>query len=199
MILGVVPARGGSMRLPGKNLRTIAGRTLVEGAVQSGQDATLIDRVVVSSEDQTILAEAERLGVLAIRRPDDLADDAAPMLGVLRHAMLSAERLCGGLVDVVVCLQPTTPFRTGELIDNVLGWLAHRPDTDSAVTELNGRPTGEVYARRRETLLGGRLLGPMCFDYLRSGAGETPLVNIDTEYDLVRAERYYEAHSKERA
>ena len=88
--------------------------------------------------------------------------------------------------DVVIVLQPTTPFRPPWLIEKMLTHFDYS-DCDSAVTVWDGHPTGEVYGARRDLLLAGRLLGPKCLDV---GAVD-PAININTEWDLVRAERHY--------
>ena len=192
MILAVIPARGGSKRLPGKNLRVVGGKSLLQWAIESAWLATAIRRIVVSTEDREI--EQAAYGVFfglvgpnpvsappkpfdVLKRPLELAQDTTPMIDVLRHALVET-----GYPDVLVCLQPTTPFRTAALIDDVLVELAKG---DSVVTVHAGRPTGEVYVTQRHLLLAGRLLGPRCVDYERPRLA----INVDTEYDLVRAER----------
>ena len=195
MILAVVPARGGSKRLPGKNLRMLGGKTLLEWAIQSAWDATLVDRIVVSTDAREIECAAysalfARTGpnpisappkpLDVILRPPHLAADTTPMIEVMQHALVEA-----GYPDTLVCVQPTTPFRTGALIDAVLRAMG---EADSALTVYAERPTGEVYVTRRHLLLAGRLLGPRCVDYERP----EPAINIDGEHDLVRAERVCE-------
>lgn len=177
MILGVIPARGGSKRLPGKNLRMLGGKTLLQWAIESAQAVQQLDALVVSTEDSQIIIEAQRLDVTVLKRPFDLAADTTPMLEVLRHVASLYPH-----TDILVVLQPTTPFRTSALIEHVLTAME---DADSIVTTWNNQPTGEVYVTRRETLLNGRLMGPGCKSY-----PHRPIVNIDTEYDLVRAEQW---------
>lgn len=111
-VLAVIPARAGSKRCPGKNMRRYRGKTLVEWAVESARESKYLDELVVSSEDQNILAHARSLGVTALQRPDWLATDKATTEGILIH-MLYTWRWA----DWVVLLQPTSPLRTGDDID----------------------------------------------------------------------------------
>ena len=193
-VLAVIPARGGSKRLPGKNLRLLGGKSLLHWAIEAAWAATSIDKIVVSTEDREI--EQAAYGVLfglvgpnpvsgarktvdVMRRPLDLAQDHTPMLAVMQHVLEAAN-----YPDILVCLQPTTPFRPLTLIADVIAALEDAK-ADSALTVHQGRPTGEVYVTRRHLLLAGRMLGGVCLDYERPSQG----INIDTEYDLVLAER----------
>lgn len=118
--LGVILARGGSKRIPGKNLRLLGGRPLIAWTILAAQNAKLIDAVVLSSDDDAILAEAARWSCRTVRRPAEMAaDDASPYPAVL-HAMLAVEL---GLEERRFCLlQPTSPFRTAGDIDACLSW-----------------------------------------------------------------------------
>ena len=122
-ILGVVPARGGSKRIPRKNLQEIEGVPLVVRAMNSARQAARLTRWVVSSEDPEILALARSMGqVYALERPDDLAGDLVPGWAVLRHARSVCEAT-DPPYDVIVMLPPTAPFRTGEDIDATISLL----------------------------------------------------------------------------
>src|SRR3970040_1754148 len=87
MIFAVIPARGGSKRLPRKNLREIGGKTLVAWAIESARAATRLDEIVVSTDDNAIVQEAARLRCAWILRPEYLAQDETPTLPVLLHAV----------------------------------------------------------------------------------------------------------------
>jgi len=119
-VLGLIPARGGSRRLPGKHLRGLGGRPLLAWTVEAGLASRHLDRLVLSSDDPALMALAEELGCEApFRRPPELATDGASSEAVVGHAW---ERLPG--YDILVLLQPTSPFRTGEDIDRLLERLA---------------------------------------------------------------------------
>jgi CMP-N-acetylneuraminic acid synthetase len=133
-VFAVIPARSGSKRLPGKNLRVLGGRSLVGHAVAAAHDATTLTRFVVSTASPEIAEEARRYGAdPPFLRPPELATDDVPIIPVLQHAVRWLEGSTGARVDVVVALQPTSPFRTGADIDRVVRKLLDT-GADSAQT-----------------------------------------------------------------
>lgn len=133
-VFGVIPARGGSKRLPGKNLRVLGRLSLVGHAVASAREAATLDRFIVSTASAEIAEEARRHGAEApFLRPPELASDDAAMVPVLQHAVRWLEAAEGFRPDLVVTLQPTSPFRTGPDIDRVVRRLLET-DADSAQT-----------------------------------------------------------------
>jgi CMP-N,N'-diacetyllegionaminic acid synthase len=115
--LAVIPARGGSKGLPGKNLLTLGRLSLIGHALASAREAKRVTRIIVSTDDAAIAEEARRCGGDApFLRPPELANDHAGMVPVMQHAVRWVEQ-SGAPVDLVVCLQPTSPFRTGGDID----------------------------------------------------------------------------------
>ena len=129
-ILGIIPARGGSKALPGKHLMTLNHVSLIGRALASAAASTLLTRVVVSTDSAEIAAEAKRHGGVVITRPAELATDEIGMVPVLQHAV----RAAGGPVpDLVVCLQPTSPFRTDARIDETI-WKVLDTGAESAQT-----------------------------------------------------------------
>jgi N-acylneuraminate cytidylyltransferase len=131
--LGLIPARGGSKGVPGKNVRPLLGRSLVERAFESARASGVLDRIVLSTDDKAIAAEAHRIGLeVPFMRPVEFAGDASPMLDVAIHALrtLAAEDYHP---DVLVLLQPTAPLRTAEHIRRALDLLA---DNDAVCTVI---------------------------------------------------------------
>lgn len=111
-VLGLVPARGGSKGIPGKNVRPLAGRTLLEYAAQAARESGVIDRLVLSTDDEAIAAAGRRAGIeVPFMRPGELASDETPMLPVIEHAVATLEQ-DGWSPEIVVLLQPTSPLRT---------------------------------------------------------------------------------------
>lgn len=104
-VVAVIPARGGSKGVPGKNLRRIGGRSLVGRAVDAARASTAIDRVVVSTDDAAIAEEAVHCGAEVVRRPAALATDEASSEAALLHALGQL-----GPVELLVFLQATSPF-----------------------------------------------------------------------------------------
>lgn len=111
-LLAVVPARGGSKRVPRKNVLPLAGRPLIAWTVDGARESGLFTDILVSTDDEEIAAAARQAGGLVPwLRPPHLATDTATSSSVVQHALDWYERT-HGLVDGVVLLQPTTPFRT---------------------------------------------------------------------------------------
>ena len=131
--LGLVPARGGSKGIPRKNIRTLAGRPLLEYTARAALAARALAKVVLSTDDEAI-AEAGLAAGLAVpfRRPPELAEDDTPTLPVVQHALRWLARH-GETYDAVCLLQPTSPFRRAETIDACVA-LLERSGADAVVT-----------------------------------------------------------------
>jgi CMP-N,N'-diacetyllegionaminic acid synthase len=126
-IVAVIPARGGSKGIPRKNLVRIAGRPLIAYAIDAARTAVSVDRVLISTDDSEIADVARELGAeVPFLRPPELADDTAPMLGVLRHALawLESQRMT---VEALVLLQPTSPLRTGRHVEEAIALFRSAP------------------------------------------------------------------------
>ena len=131
--VGLVPARSGSKGVPGKNLRPLAGSSLIAYAARAGRESGVLDRLVLST-DSTEIADAGRVAGLEVpfMRPSELAADDTPMLAVIRHA-LAALDASGWSADVVVLLQPTSPLRTPRHVRDAVTML-RETGADSVVT-----------------------------------------------------------------
>ena len=132
-ILAIIPARGGSKAIPRKNIRDLAGLPLIAYSIKAGQSAASVDRLVVSTEDDEIAAVARDYGAEVVERPTSLAQDETPTRPVLEHAV---ERLAesGYRPDAVLTLQPTSPLRTAQHIDEAVALFEADPDADSLVS-----------------------------------------------------------------
>ena len=119
-ILAIIPARGGSKGIPGKNIKMLAGKPLIAYSIESALSSRFIDRVVVSTDDEEIAETAPKFGAEVIMRPKELAEDLTPMDPVLAHAVLFLEKENGYKSDFVMLLQPTSPLRTAEHIDGAV-------------------------------------------------------------------------------
>ena len=108
--IAVIPARGGSKGVPGKNLRHIKGTPLIAHTIRAARRAELIDKVVVSSDDNEILAVSRANGAIAIKRPEELATDEAPTETALEHTVKTLEEQ-GDEIRLVILLQCTSPLR----------------------------------------------------------------------------------------
>lgn len=132
--LGVIPARGGSKGVPGKNLREVGGEPLIVHAVRTADESAHLEHVVVSTDDAEIARVAASVGARVLMRPPELATDDAPVAPVLMHALTEAESDGHGPFDVVVLLQPTSPLRSGAHVDAALEILRDNADADSVVS-----------------------------------------------------------------
>ena len=132
-ILGVIPARGGSKGIANKNLALLGGRPLLAYTADAVKESTRLTRTIVTTDDPRIAECARSLGLeVPFMRPSSLGGDDAPMLAVLQHAVEALET-DGFNADIVVLLQPTSPFRRGEHIDAAVTWL-ERAGGDSVVS-----------------------------------------------------------------
>lgn len=131
--LGVIVARASSKRLPRKNLLPLGGLPLV-GWMSRAAAAASLDRLIVSTEDDDIASVCEANGVAApFRRPEELASDYASSCDIMLHALRTMETADATTYDVIVLLQPTTPFVLPEHIDACIAQLAD-PTVASAFT-----------------------------------------------------------------
>lgn len=129
-VLALITARGGSKRFPRKNLAELGGKPLIAWTVAAAKASRHVDRVVLSSEDEAIIAAARIAGCeVPFRRPPELATDTASSVDVALDAL---ERIGDGF-DILVLLQPTSPLRTAEDIDRGLELMAAR-GTSSVVS-----------------------------------------------------------------
>lgn len=123
-VLGVIPARGGSKRLPRKNIRILCGHPLIAYTIKAAQQAHSLTDYLVSSEDEEIIKIAQSYGApTPFKRPDALAGDEVRNIEIVRHALSFMEKKEGRAYDIVVLLQPTCPIRDPQHIDNSIRLL----------------------------------------------------------------------------
>lgn len=135
-ILVVIPARGGSKRLPRKNVLPLAGKPLICWTIEAALEAKLKARIMVTSDDEEILAIARQYqgqGVIAYKRADELATDTASTADVLIDA-IKAEQAAGHDPKTLVLLQPTSPLRNAEDIRAALDVFQEGGCEDTVVT-----------------------------------------------------------------
>ena len=129
-ILGIIPARGGSKGVPGKNLRIVQGKPLVGRAVETALGSRYIDKLILSSEDAEIIDTAKKFGCnVPFIRPKELAADESVTNDVILHAMKSMTEK----YDIIVCLQVTSPLVTSDDIDGTIRMCAEN-DIPSCVS-----------------------------------------------------------------
>ncbi|MEZ9449312.1 acylneuraminate cytidylyltransferase family protein [Vibrio splendidus] len=116
-VLAIIPARGGSKRLPRKNVLPLAGKPLIGWSIDAAKNSKYIDQIFVSTDDKEIADVSSLFGIdVPELRPDHLASDTATTESVLTYTL---EKF-GKDVDIIVLLQPTSPLRTAQHIDEAL-------------------------------------------------------------------------------
>ena len=206
-VIALIPARGGSKRLPKKNLQYVGDHSLVGSTIRTAVEAGFFDHIVLSTDADEIAQHATGHfnDLIIFKRPAELAADETPMLPVVRHAVETFEKCCNQTPDDIVLLQPTSPFRTAEDIRLAYELYKERQaDAIVSVTEPEadlvfrvghaGRmradpgvvvPNGAIYILRTTALMCGH-------DWYSGVSYAYPMprersLDIDTERDLIMA------------
>ena len=139
-ILGVIPARAGSKGIPNKNIIDLSGQPLIKYTIEAALGSTMITDCIVSTDSDDIASLVESLGLSApFIRPKNLSDDKALSLPVIQHAVNFMENKYAMRYDAIIMLQPTTPLRTSEDIDQSLSMLmSEKCDSVISVVEVEG-------------------------------------------------------------
>lgn len=140
-VLALIPARGGSKGLPGKNIRDLAGKPLLEWTIAAARESRFVDKVVLSTDSEDIAEVASKIGLeVPFLRPSHLATDKSCSFDALLHALdWFAEK--EQIFDLVVWLQPTSPLRTADDIDRAIElYYAKEADAIVSVCEADHHP-----------------------------------------------------------
>ena len=134
--LAIIPARGGSKRLPRKNVLDLCGKPLIAYTIEAALKSKYIDKVIVSSDDEEILNISSNFGADIIKRPIDLANDTATTIDAIKHTIDNFENY-----DYIVLLQPTSPLRNEKHIDEAIELLEKKKaDAVVSVCEMEHSP-----------------------------------------------------------
>jgi CMP-N-acetylneuraminic acid synthetase len=134
-VLAIIPARGGSKSIPGKNIKAFAGYPLIAFSIAAGLAAKTVSRVIVSTDDEQIAEISRSYGAeIPFLRPEELARDETPDLPVFQHALEWLKTNEGYQPAIVVQLRPTSPFRRTQHIDQAVEKLSAKPAADSIRT-----------------------------------------------------------------
>lgn len=191
-VLGVIPARGGSKRVPRKNLKPFGGKPLIAWTIEAANNAKSLTTWVVSTEDYEIGRVACDLGAYVVRRPEELADDLASSDAVALHAL---DWMGATEFDILVLLHPTSPLRTGEHIDQAVSSLCASTAPSLASVEYRKRSyrhNAAIYAAKVPfvTLYNDKTI-PFLMDRVSSH-------DIDDEVDFQVGELYLNGLSSQR-
>lgn len=139
-ILYIIPARGGSEGIPGKNIKRLNGRPLIHYSIDVALAVSSKEHICVSTDDQEIVSVAKQTGiVIPFIRPAEIAADSSSMQDVLLHAIGCYEKK-GLVYDVIVLLQPTSPLRDPEDVKNALSLYKPELDMVMSVSETKANP-----------------------------------------------------------
>ena len=134
--LAIIPARGGSKRLPRKNILNLNGKPLIAWSIEAGLNSKYIDKVIVTSDDTEILDISKQVGAATIKRPIELASDTATTFDTLKHTIDNVKKY-----DCIVLLQPTSPLRDEKHIDEAIELLlSKKADAIVSVCEMDHSP-----------------------------------------------------------
>lgn len=118
-VVSIIPARGGSKGIPGKNIKELNGKPLIVYSIEHSLEVESIDRTIVSTDDEEISGVAEKAGAEVIKRPDELARDDSLVINAIRYTVQEIERK-GDEVDFIVVLEPTSPLRDIEVTERCI-------------------------------------------------------------------------------
>lgn len=128
-ILAIIPARGGSKRIPGKNIKLLSGKPLIAYSIEAAKKSKLIDKIIVSTDDAQIAEASKKYGAEIIERPVNLAQDETPTLPVMIHVLDVLKESKQYKPDFIILLQPTCPLRNAEDINNVINLMMEGADS----------------------------------------------------------------------
>ena len=134
-VLAIIPARGGSKGIPGKNIKEFAGKPLIVHSIEAALKCPLVNRTVVSTDDDKIAEVSIAHGAQVIKRPNELATDASLVIDAIKYTVGKVEEE-GDKVDIVILLEPTSPFRRAEDLEKCIQILLE-DKADSVATFTN--------------------------------------------------------------
>ncbi|MBU4288998.1 MAG: acylneuraminate cytidylyltransferase family protein [Proteobacteria bacterium] len=154
-VLAVIPARGGSVRVPKKNIKSLNGKPLIAYSIEAAKNSERVNRIIVSTDDDEIKDVAIQYGAeVPFRRPADLSEDV-PTEDVVLHVVEWLQTNDSYLPDIVVCLEPPVPFRKAAHIDKCVSAILADESIDSAITVTNVRgmrPEWMVYVDKNNLI-----------------------------------------------
>lgn len=157
-ILGIIPARGGSKGVPGKNIKLLGGKPLIVHAIDCAKSSGMLSRIVVTTDSGEIATVAQKFGAEVILRPSDLATDTSNVITAVKHVL---EQLQEDF-DIIVLLQPTAPLRTGSQLNEVIQMLSDSDDLEGIISVV---PMDDVHPARMYNLEKDDYISP----YLKNG------------------------------
>ena len=132
-VYAIIPARGGSKSIPMKNMIPFRGVPLIDWVIQAGKKSSQIDKLLCTTDNDDIKKYCERQGVECVPRPPELATDSSKVQDAAKNLLEGLEKV-GERPELVVLLQPTSPFIHSDHIAGCIRLLRSRPDANSSQT-----------------------------------------------------------------
>ena len=134
-VVAIIPARGGSRGIPRKNIKLLCGKPLIAYTIEAALNSKLIKKLIVSTEDEEITEVSKGYGAVVIERPRELARDDSPTIDAVMHVLNWLEE-GKEFFDIVVLLEPTSPLRKVNDIDNAIGFFIENIDKADSLVSL---------------------------------------------------------------
>lgn len=185
-ILALILARGGSKRLPGKNMKPIGGKPMIAWTVAAAKNSKYIDRIILSTDSNDIASAAQNAGAeIPFKRPPELATDTASAIDVALHAINWLKDNERKHYDYLLLLQPTSPLRTSAHIDEATEQLMERLDLDAIVsfTTWDKKPDW-VYGENTQGFL------EPCLDIKEPFSKTTPFFVLNGDIYIIKTESF---------
>jgi CMP-N-acetylneuraminic acid synthetase len=132
-ILAIIPARGGSKGLPGKNIKLLLGKPLIAYAIEAVKESKYSIDIVISTDSNEIAEVGNQFGVTSVMRPTELATDTSLVIDAVKYT-INYLKQTGQIYDILLLIEPTSPLRNGDDIDNVLDLFLHTRSFDAIAT-----------------------------------------------------------------
>lgn len=169
-LLTIIPARAGSKGIPGKNRQMIYGKPLLAWTIECALATPDLERIVVSSDDEEIVALAAAYpGITAQRRPEHLAQDTTPITEVIEHVLREEEAAGQGTYDAVLLLQPTAPIREPRHVVGAVAAL--KPGVNAVISVVAMR---DIHPARMYRLDTDAILQPIIPAYEKARRQDIP-------------------------
>ena len=155
-IYTVIPARGGSKSVPRKNIKPLNGHPLIKYSIDYSNASSLVNRTIVSTDDEEIADIAKGLGAdVPFMRPQSLGGDLVQDYPVVMHALIALEEIYEETIDIIILLRPTSPLRPSNLIESGISLLKNDP----AATSVRAVASSTEHPYRQWGMQDGYIIG----------------------------------------
>jgi len=155
-IYTVIPARGGSKSVPRKNIKPLNGHPLIKYSIDYSNASSLVNRTIVSTDDEEIADIAKGLGAdVPFMRPQSLGGDLVQDYPVVMHALITLEEIYEEMIDIIILLRPTSPLRPSNLIESGISLLKNNP----AATSVRAVASSTEHPYRQWGMQDGYIIG----------------------------------------